>query len=76
MYVNGKIISVETIPVIEERMMKKNGRRGEFKLYVYLICCKNFCKCHNVPPSSTIKKRMSIEERKSDFQNENVILCP
>jgi hypothetical protein len=20
-----------------------------------LICCKNFCKCHNVPPPSTIK---------------------
>jgi hypothetical protein len=23
-----------------------------------LICCKNFCKCHNVPPhSTTIKKK-------------------
>jgi hypothetical protein len=25
---------------------------------VYLIYCKNFCKCHNVPPpSTTIKKK-------------------
>jgi hypothetical protein len=23
---------------------------------IYLICCKSFCKCHNVPPS-TIKKQ-------------------
>jgi hypothetical protein len=24
---------------------------------IYLIYCKNFCKCHNVPLPSTIKKK-------------------
>jgi hypothetical protein len=28
---------------------------------IYLIHCKNFCKCHNVPPpSTTIKKRQIL----------------
>jgi hypothetical protein len=32
---------------------------------IYLIYCKNFCKCHNVPPSSTtIKKKEKIMEEK------------
>jgi hypothetical protein len=36
--------------------MNKNGGGGEFK-YIYLIYCKNFYKCHNVPlPTTTIKK--------------------
>jgi hypothetical protein len=31
---------------------------GENSSTIYLMYCKNFCKCHNVPPSSaTIKNR-------------------
>jgi hypothetical protein len=30
----------------------------------YLIHCKNFCKCHNVPPPNTIKKIFNINEKK------------
>jgi hypothetical protein len=48
MYVNGKIIPVETIPGM--RGMKENSGGGEFK-YDIFICCKNFYKCHNVPLS-------------------------
>jgi hypothetical protein len=45
MNVNGKMRVVETIPGMgeegKERMM--NGVNST------RICCKNFCKCHNVP---------------------------
>jgi hypothetical protein len=31
---------------------------------IYLIYCKNFCKCHNVPPpSTTIKKSKNKKEK-------------
>jgi hypothetical protein len=43
MYVNGKMISVETIPVMEGRG----------------IHCKNFCECHNIFPPSNNKKRLN-----------------
>jgi hypothetical protein len=37
------------------RGMKENGWGGEF---MYLICCKNLCKCHKVlPPITTIKEK-------------------
>jgi hypothetical protein len=39
MYVNGKMRHVKTIP----RMEWVNSSM------IYLIYCKNFCKCHNVP---------------------------
>jgi hypothetical protein len=32
---------------------------------IYLIYCKNFCKCHNVPPPSTIKKL----KRRKEFED-------
>jgi hypothetical protein len=35
--------------------MKEDGSGGEF-VYVYLIHCKNLCKCHNVPRPITIIK--------------------
>jgi hypothetical protein len=39
--------------------MKENSR-GVHSSTMYLIYCKNFCKCHNVfTPSTTIKKRES-----------------
>jgi hypothetical protein len=61
MYVNAKILLVETIPVMG------GGRRvgkGLNPSMMYLIHFKKFWKCHNVPqPSKTIKK----EERKILF---------
>jgi hypothetical protein len=52
---NGKMISVETIPGMG------GGRYGEqweevHSNTIYLIYCKNFCKCYNLPPPSTIQK--------------------
>jgi hypothetical protein len=32
---------------------------------IYLIYCKNFCKCHNVPPPSTTIKHKYIENKNS-----------
>jgi hypothetical protein len=37
---------VETIPGREVGGIKENDRGSEFNN----IYCKNFCKCHNVPP--------------------------
>jgi hypothetical protein len=55
MYVNGKMRHVETIPRMgrgaQRRMME-----GENSSMIYLIYCKNFYKCHNVPPPSTTIK--------------------
>jgi hypothetical protein len=57
MYVNAQMMPVETAPGMGEggysTMME-----GVNSNMIYLIHCKNFCKCHNVPPSSTtIKKK-------------------
>jgi hypothetical protein len=37
-----------------ERRIKENGGRGEFGV-IYLIHCKNLCKCHIAPLPSTMK---------------------
>jgi hypothetical protein len=38
--------------------MKENDGGGAFKYDIFEIYCKNFCKCHKVPPlSTTIKKK-------------------
>jgi hypothetical protein len=50
-----KIIPVETVPRIRGEGMKESGGEGEYSM-IYLIHCKNLCKCHNVPPTSTIIK--------------------
>jgi hypothetical protein len=56
MYVNRKIISVESIPcMVGEESTKENSGRVHSST-IYLICCKNFCKCHNVSPLSTTIK--------------------
>jgi hypothetical protein len=63
MYVNGKMKSVETIPGIE------GGNKGEWLrawTQIYLIYCKSFCECNNVPlPSPIIKK----EKKKKIIRN-------
>jgi hypothetical protein len=54
--VNGKTILFETIARIEGGEDEGEWWRGVNSSMIYLIHCKNFCKCHNIP-SSTIKKR-------------------
>jgi hypothetical protein len=44
MYVNAKMIPVETTPGMVVGMNSS---------MMYLVHCKNFYKCHNVPPPST-----------------------
>jgi hypothetical protein len=55
MYVNEKMRPVETVPGMEGGEIKDNGG-GVNSSIIYLIYCKNFCKCHNVPPPSTTIK--------------------
>jgi hypothetical protein len=50
-YVNAKMRPVETVPGMG-RGEKENDGGGEFKYDIY---CKNFCKCHNVPPHNNKK---------------------
>jgi hypothetical protein len=37
MYLNGKIVSIETIPGIGEEGLKENGGWGEFKCDIFVI---------------------------------------
>jgi hypothetical protein len=53
MFVNAKMIPIETIPGIGGGI-KENGGGSEFKYDIFSI---EFCKCHNVPPPSTTKKK-------------------
>jgi hypothetical protein len=47
-------------------MIKKNGGGHEFKYDIFDIC-KNFCKCHSIPPSnitgSTTVTKILIKEQ-------------
>jgi hypothetical protein len=57
MYVNAKMIPVETIPGIGGGGIKKIWEELNSSV-IYLTHCKNLCKCHNVPlPSTTIKEK-------------------
>jgi hypothetical protein len=47
-YVNGKMISVETVQEWREERIKEHGG-GVNSSMIYLINCKNSYKCHNVP---------------------------
>jgi hypothetical protein len=49
MYINGKMIYVETIPGMGGWGIKENGG-GVNSNMIFLIYCKNFYECHNVPP--------------------------
>jgi hypothetical protein len=56
MYVNTKMITVETVPGIDGGGMKESSG-GVNSSMIYLIHCKNLCKCYNVPPPcAKIKK--------------------
>jgi hypothetical protein len=60
MYVNAKMITVETVPGIRGEGMVARSWGEEFKIY-----CKNLCKCYNVfTPSTTTKKMKKKKERR------------
>jgi hypothetical protein len=52
MYANGKVRPAETAPGmgVGEKMENDGGVNSSM---LYLIYCKDFCKCYNVPPPST-----------------------
>jgi hypothetical protein len=56
-YVNGKIRPVETTSGMEGEEIKENGGRVNSSM-IYLIYCKNYCKCHKVLPLSTKIKKL------------------
>jgi hypothetical protein len=58
MYVNGKMRPVETIPGVGgEGIKEKDGRVNSTMIY-----CKNFCKCHNAPITTIIKKPKKLKK--------------
>jgi hypothetical protein len=57
MDVNVKMRPVDTIPGIGGRGDKREWWRGVNSSMIYLIHYKNFCKCHNVPPSQQNEKK-------------------
>jgi hypothetical protein len=57
MYLNAKMIHTESILGIGGQGIKESIGRVSSSV-IYLIHCKNLCKCHNVPPpSTTIKEK-------------------
>jgi hypothetical protein len=50
MYVNAKMIPVETIPRMRVGEIKESGA-GVNSSMKYFINFKNFCKCHNIHPT-------------------------
>jgi hypothetical protein len=50
------MIPIETIPGMGEGGIKETSGRVNSSM-IHLRHCKNFCKCHNIPPSSTTIKR-------------------
>jgi hypothetical protein len=60
MYVSVKMTPAETIPGMGEEGIKKKGG-GVNSSMIYLTHCKNFCKCHNIPPPSPTKTTTNME---------------
>jgi hypothetical protein len=55
MYVNAKMLPAVTVPGIREGRMRERSEGGN-SIMMYLIHCKNLCKCYNVPTPRTKKK--------------------
>jgi hypothetical protein len=53
-YVNAKMISVKSVPGIGGG--EKESSEEMNSSIIYLVHCKNLCKCHNVPPPRTTIK--------------------
>jgi hypothetical protein len=63
MYVNAKMIPIETF--LGVRGWEGWERAVEGQSMLYLLHCKNLCKCYNVlPPSTTIKKNVAYNKKK------------
>jgi hypothetical protein len=54
-YIIGKMIPVQTVPEMGEDEIKENVE-GVNSSMIYLIYCKNFCKCCEVPPPAQFFK--------------------
>jgi hypothetical protein len=70
-YVNGERYLLKLLQEWEKENRKESDG-GVNSTMIYLIYCKNFCKCHNVfPPTKTIKKENRVREavRSSIFEN-------
>jgi hypothetical protein len=63
MYVSGKMIPVESVPGIGEERWKR-AVEGVNSSMIYLIHCKNLCKCYNVPPPSRTIKKVLKQKKK------------
>jgi hypothetical protein len=77
MYVKGKMRSVDAVPGMGEGRQRRM-MEGVNSTMIYLIYCKKFCKCHNLPPVTTIKKRKSkgnllllVTKEKKNIVNSN-----
>jgi hypothetical protein len=58
------MIPIETIPGMGGRRIKDSREvEGVNSRLIYLIHCKGFCKCHNVPPPSTTFKKKKKKEK-------------
>jgi hypothetical protein len=66
MYVNGKMRPVETIPGMGGGG-RENDEGDEFNV-IYLIHCKDFCKCHSAPTAQFLKNT----ERKKKTAKKNL----
>jgi hypothetical protein len=56
MYVNGKMMPVETIPGMDGGC-KRRMVKGVNSSMIYMMHCKDICKYHNVPPTQQLKKK-------------------
>jgi hypothetical protein len=56
MYINAKMIPVETISGIREWKMKDSSGRVNSSM-IYLTNCKNPCKYYSLPPPSQLEPR-------------------
>jgi acyl CoA:acetate/3-ketoacid CoA transferase beta subunit len=64
MYVNIEMILVESIPGMGGVKEMWGGVNSSM---IYLTHCKNFCKCHIVPPPST--KLSTTKKKKKKKEN-------
>jgi hypothetical protein len=68
-------IKIKTIPGIGGKGNKRRMMESVNSSMIYFIYCKNFCKCHNVPPSSkVILKKEKIAKKRQHRPNNSLDL--
>jgi hypothetical protein len=61
---------------IKASTSKRKKQEGVISSMLYLIHCKNLCKCHSVPPpSTTIKKKEKEKPRHKKERKKQNYLC-